>query len=118
MTPKCIALFFVLVPIITCAHADEAITQNGQRFEGTLRKADFLVRASGKALSPPQLEFVRFPENSPPLPRCVPAHQLLFPLGQQLTGELLSVTANDVQFRAAGGDSYSVPRARLLGVVQ
>src|SRR5437016_6329264 len=112
------AILVVTFVLVGTARADEAVTLQGQRLVGTLRKTDFLPAQSEKAISLAQIQAVTFPEQPPPLPRCRLLHQLLVSGGEQLAGELFAITQKEVRFRAGSGDTYTIPRRRLLGIVQ
>src|SRR5438874_950716 len=95
------------------ARAEEAVSHQGRRYSGTLRKAEFIPATGAKAMPVQELQLVQFPDHPPARPRCRILHQILFPGSQRLAGELLGVDTKNVQFRLPSGELLSLPRRRL-----
>jgi hypothetical protein len=110
-------LVLIVVFLPDGAGAEEAVTHEGRRYPGTLRTKDFLLAGAAKQLPLAQLHLVQFPQHPAPLPRCRLLNQLLFTGDQRLTGELLAVGAKDLRFRIASGESFTLSRGQVQGVV-
>ncbi len=103
-------VIFVWLLLPACVVADEAIDKHGRRFLGTLQTRSFQVADTGMPRALDQLQFVRFPEHSTPVPSCKITHQLLLAGEQRLTGDLHDVGPKDVRFRIVTGEILTLPR--------
>ncbi len=111
-------LTFIWLLLPLWAAADEGIDKQGRRFFGILQTKNFLLTKSDKTLTLDQLHLVQFPEHPAPLPSCMLAHQLLLPGEQRLTGALLDIGAKDARFRIVTGETLTLPRDKLQGILQ
>lgn len=98
--------------------ADEAVTQQGRRFDGTLTAKQFTIASSAKPIPLDQIRFVRFKDHAAPVPRCRLLHLLELGGDQRLAGELQAVDAKEVRFLRADGRAQTLPRRAVVGISQ
>lgn len=103
------------------AWAEDAVLRDGQRIPGTLHhdKEEWTFRTrDGNKLPLAKLQLLRFPDPQTPTPRCRLLHQLVFPGGQRLVGELVKLDDVQVHFRFPSGELTRLSRGKVLGVTQ
>lgn len=112
-----VACFFAL----NALHADEAVFPDGQRIEGDLGidgQSRFVFQPFGQTrpLSLDRLDHVRFPSVRLPPVRAAAPYRVLMRGGQYLTGELLDLGSEKIQFRTAWSKRLAIPRAAVTAV--
>ena len=108
----------VLLILVGPGKAEEAVKHDGTRLPGVLHKTFFQPANAGPRLSFAGLHSVRFTRPLLLPIRARLSHHLLLAGEQRLSGELVRVTEQAVEFRGVFGNVLSVPRAQCMGIVQ
>lgn len=116
-----VAFLVAFLLALGASRADEAVLPDGRRLEGELHsdgQGRLLFQPPGQRppLALGQLDQVRFPADRLPPARVAAPYRVLLRGRQHLTGELLGIGSDQVQFRTPWSGLLSIPRAAVTAV--